>query len=1471
MQSREKHRKINNMRKQTFLLIFIMLLFAGKAGAQCVTVGSDLSICQGGSTGPLGGLYGNDATGAVWSSNVGGTFTDNTGSTPGITTWTPPSAYNGTAILTLTAVGGTCDGSSLSISITVAPSVPVSVTIAASPSSTICAGTLVTFTATPTNGGTPTYQWKVNATSVGTNSPTYTSTTLSNGDVVTVVMTSSLSCTTGNPDISNPITMTVSTSLPVSVTIAASPSSTICAGTLVTFTATPTNGGTTPSYQWKVNGSNVGTNSSTHSYIPANGDVIICVLTSNASCATGNPATSNTLTMVVNPLLLASVSIAVSPSGTICAGTSVTFTATPTNGGTPTYQWKVNGSNVGTNSPIFTSTTLTNTEVVTVVMTSSAICASGSPATSNAITMAVNPSVPVSVSITASPSGAICAGTSVIFTATPTNGGTPTYQWKINGSNVGTNSPTFTSTTFSNSDMITVVMTSSATCATGSPATSNLITMSVNPIPTPTLSSSAPGNVSCQGTSVTFTAGGGTNYDFRVGGVTVQNSLLTTYTTTSLADGQIVNVIVTNNVTGCSAISTDIHNIVHSLPYIVVTTPTTCSTDYLTYSVGVTVTPGATVTCTSGLVTNIGTNVWTITGILAHTNVSIIVTDSNGCINTLPVTAPDCNCPVVLPPVSGGDKSYCASGVIPAINATVLTGETVDWYNSSSGGTLLKSGSLSYTPTAPGTYYALARNTTSNCVSSTRTPVTVTMNPLPIPTLTSSDPDNIFCAGTSVIFTATGGTNYNFLVEGSSVQNGVSATYTTSTLTNGQRVNVIVTNANGCTATAAQIINTVNPTPTPTLTSSDADNSFCAGTSITFTAGGGSAYDFMVGGVSVQSGVSATYTTNTLTNGQVVNVVVSNANGCTATSSGITNTVNALPMPTITSSDADNIFCAGTSVTFTATGGTTYNFRVAGVIVQNGTSATYTTNSLTNGQIVDVIAANSTGCNVTSSGITNTVNPQPTANAGTGGTVCNLNFNFNAVPSIGIGTWTKTSGPGTATYAPNANTANAAVTVSEYGTYSFTWTEVSGQCSSSSTITVNFNLQPVANPGTGGNNCGLGFHFNGSLNIGIGTWTKVNGPGNVSFSPDANTANALVTVTAFGTYTFSWTVVNGTCSNSANVTVVFIQQLAANAGSGGSECDKNFILNAVVTTTGTGTWAKAAGPGNAVFTPDNHLPNATVTVDQFGTYDFAWTVVNATCTSSDIIRVTFHDLPSVNAGRDTAMCKGSSIQLHALGTGSISWVPIAFVSNPNIINPIATPDTTTTFTVNLTDQFGCKNSDNIVVEVREKLTADAGPDQVLGYLFTTVMGAKLAHSYENGVWSVISGTGNFLDSTYAQTSVKDLSLGINTFLWTVTNGFCPPARDTALITVNDFVIPTLITPNMDGRNDYFVLRGLATLGKTELVIFNRRGAQVYRNLNYDNSWNGVDYNKNPLPDDTYFYVIKSANGKSISGYIVIRR
>lgn len=102
---------------------------------------------------------------------------------------------------------------------------------------------------------------------------------------------------------------------------------------------------------------------------------------------------SNAATLTVNQIFPASVSIASNQSGAICAGISVTFTATPTNGGTtPVYQWKLNGLNAGTNNPVYTNSALANNDVVSCLMTSSAPCASGNPATSNAITITVNPS-----------------------------------------------------------------------------------------------------------------------------------------------------------------------------------------------------------------------------------------------------------------------------------------------------------------------------------------------------------------------------------------------------------------------------------------------------------------------------------------------------------------------------------------------------------------------------------------------------------------------------------------------------------------------------------------------------------------------------------------------------------------------------------------------------------------------------------------------------------------------------------------------------------------------------------------------------------------------------------------------------------------------------------------------------------------------------------------------------------------------
>jgi len=98
--------------------------------------------------------------------------------------------------------------------------------------------------------------------------------------------------------------------------------------------------------------------------------------------------------------------------------------------------------------------------------------------------VAINPII-ASVSISATPAGAVCTGTSVIFTASPVNGGTsPSYQWKLNGADVGTNSNTYTNSSLNNGDQISCELTSNANCVGGNPAFSNVLTMLIAQPPT---------------------------------------------------------------------------------------------------------------------------------------------------------------------------------------------------------------------------------------------------------------------------------------------------------------------------------------------------------------------------------------------------------------------------------------------------------------------------------------------------------------------------------------------------------------------------------------------------------------------------------------------------------------------------------------------------------------------------------------------------------------------------------------------------------------------------------------------------------------------------------------------------------------------------------------------------------------------------------------------------------------------------
>ena len=689
-------------------------------------------------------------------------------------------------------------GTSNSITMTVNPSVVPSVSIT-TPTTTICSGTSVTFTATPTNGGTtPSYQWKVNGTNVGTNSASYTTTTLTNGQIVTCTMTSNASCAVPATATSNSVTMTISSAVAPTVSIT-TPTTSICPNSSVTFTATPTNGGTTPSYQWKVNGTNVGTNSATYTTTTlTNGQIVTCILTSSSSCASPSTATSNAVTITVNSNVVPAVSIATA-NMTVCSGASVTFTATPTNGGTtPSYQWKVNGANVGTNSATYTTTTLTTGQIVSCVMTSGSACASPSTATSNSLTMTVNPSVAPSVSITTATT-TVCSGTPVTFTATPTNGGTaPSYQWQVNGTNAGTNSATFTTSTLTNGQTVKCVMTSNASCAVPASATSNVITITISSAVAPTVNISTPSSSVCPGSSVTFTAtpaSGGTtpSYQWKVNGTNVGTNS-PTYTTTTLTSGQIVSCVMTSS-SSCASPSTATSN---SITMTVATQTPTITIN----STATTICSGAADTFTAQI-TNGGTSPvfqWKVNGVNAGTNssrfisstlasgsaITCTLTSSLACASPSSATSNSITVNIgssVVPTISistprdticpGGSATFTATG-------TNLGAATYQWILNGSGVT---SNSPTYTAASLSNGNTISCVVTSSlsCASprqATSNTITMFVPAGPAITITPSGTVTL-CAGDSLQLTASGASAYQWSnsATGSSIWVNATGTY----------------------------------------------------------------------------------------------------------------------------------------------------------------------------------------------------------------------------------------------------------------------------------------------------------------------------------------------------------------------------------------------------------------------------------------------------------------------------------------------------------------------------------------------------------------------------------------------------------------------------------------------------------------------------------------------------------------------
>ena len=657
--------------------------------------------------------------------------------------------------------------------------------------------------------------------------------------------------------------------------------------------------------------------------------------------------------------------------------------------------------------------------------------------------------------------------------------------------------------------------------------------------------------------------------------------------------------------------------------------------------------------------------------------------------------------------ISTGDRTICSDETIPALSVTTAAGTNVNWYSAATGGTLLLAGNTSFTPTAAGIYYAEPYNVTSNCIGSPRTPVELTIVPLPNASITGT---TSICSGNTTVigfsgtpnavvtYTINGGTNQTITLNASG-----SASFTTPVLTaNSNYTLVSVTSPflNTCirTLTSSAVV-TVNSSPTASLSST---SPICSGSAATIAFNG--TPNALVT-YTVDGGANQTVTLNTSGNASVVRpnvtatmvytLVNASLSGACAQPLSQSVTITVVPVPTASISANPLSVCSSQTSTITITGtpNAIVTYMVDGGINQTinlnaSGSATFATPALTANSVytlVNVASPILNTCNRTLTGnVAITVNTSPTASISSNAPVCSGNaatVTFNGTPN--------------AIVKYTANTVNQTITLSAAGSasivlpnvttnsvYTLTDVTLAGVCTQplSQSITVSAVPLPTATinasplPICSGQTSTIS--ISGTPNA-IVTYT-VDGGANQTIILSASGLASFATpaLTANSTYTLVNVVspVLSTCSRTLSDTVTITVNSLPTA---------SFTSTASVVCNGASATLNFSGTPNATIAYSvSGSANQTITLNGSG---------NASVVLTNITSTKTYTLINVTSAGANGCAKVLNLPLTItavpLLTATINATPLTICSDEtSVLQFIGTPNAVVRYTANGTSQ-----------------------------------------------------------------------------------------------------------------------------------------------------------------------------------------
>ena len=333
-----------------------------------------------------------------------------------------------------------------------------------------------------------------------------------------------------------------------------------------------------------------------------------------------------------------------------------------------------------------------------------------------------------------------------------------------------------------------------------------------------------------------------------------------------------------------------------------------------------------------------------------------------------------------------------------------------------------------------------------------------------------------------------------------------------------------------------------------------------------------------------------------------------------------------------------------------------------------------------------------------------------------------------------------------------------------------------------------------------------------------------------------------------GTKTVTLKIFSNSCINTFTDTITIKGLSLVDAGLDTTICANRSVQIGSTSILGYSyVWFPSSTLDNPAISNPIASPVANITI-----YTVTVTDISTGCKDEDFVVVTMLNPAIADAGYDVEICIGETIQIgSALIEGqTYVWSPIIGLNNPSIPNPLASPDTTTLYTVKANYKNCDTVTDNVLVTVHPLPNADAGEDVVITEGDFIQLNASGGVIYE---WTPQTGLDNpMLWNPFASPDSTTI------YYVYVTGIFGCINTDSVTVTVlyPNLFVPNSFIPNSSGKNDVFRVRG-SILSDFEMIIFDRSGEQVFYTRDFYDGWNGTrQITGEEMSEGAYIYSIK---------------